>query len=137
MHLLFFYLRRSKQKASARAAGIEKGFRTLEKTKCLIRHPVDNLLHIITHVSNAPATNHLEMLTLCWRLVEQISMIECDNCIVSGPHLSHLSQGYSGLEFIPEWAGWEAGKYPGHLASPSGRTNTLSFTYGQFRLQSN
>lgn len=136
--IFFFALEKVWAKGHCQNGWNWKGFQTLEQTECLIRHPVASLLHIITHVTNAPATNRLEMLTVCWSLVELISMIEChiDNCTVIGPHLAHFSQGHSRLELIPERIGWEAGKYPGHLASPSGRTYTLSFTYGQFSLQS-
>lgn len=74
----------------------------------------------------------MEMLTVCCCLVELISMIEChiDNCTVIGPHLAHFSQGQRGLEFIPECIGWEAGKYPGHLASPSSWTYTSHLPMG-------
>lgn len=133
----FFALEKVWAKGQCQRSSNWKGFRTLEQTECLIRHPVANLLHIITDITKAPAANQSEMLTVCWSLVELISMIEChiDNFAVIGYDLAHFSQGCKWLELIPECAGWEAGKHPGLVASSLGRTYTFTFTYGQFRLQ--
>lgn len=121
--------------AGARTAGTERvsGHLSRLNASCTTPLPICCILSLMLQ------TLQQEISWKCsvsWSLAELISMIECriDNCTVIGPHSAHFSQGCRRLEIIPECIGWEAGKHPGHLGSPSGRTYTRSFTCGQFRL---